>query len=70
VVQQLASGTTRPGGGQVAAVSNPGSIVLAMRKENKDLLNKTYLQAFPSAVSGQAMSGRRERDAVINRRAR
>jgi ABC-type glycerol-3-phosphate transport system substrate-binding protein len=35
---------------QTAAVSNPGSIVLAMRKDDKDLLANTYLQAFPSAV--------------------
>ena len=29
-------------------VSNPGSIVLAMRKDNPDLLKNTYLQAWPS----------------------
>jgi multiple sugar transport system substrate-binding protein len=52
VVQQLASGNNEAWlSGQVAAVSNPGSIVLSMRKDNKDLLNKTYLQAFPSAVT-------------------
>jgi ABC-type glycerol-3-phosphate transport system substrate-binding protein len=51
VVQQLASGNNEAWlSGQVAAVSNPGSIVLSMRKDNKDLLNKTFLQAFPSAV--------------------
>lgn len=52
VIQQQASGNNEAWlSGQVAAVSNPGSIVLAMRKDNKDLLNKTYLQAFP--VVGQ-----------------
>jgi multiple sugar transport system substrate-binding protein len=35
---------------QTAAVSNPGSIVLAMRKDDPDLLANTYLQAFPSQV--------------------
>ena len=47
VVQQLASGNNEAWlAGQTAAVSNPGTIVLAMRKDNKDLLYKTYLQAF------------------------
>jgi ABC-type glycerol-3-phosphate transport system substrate-binding protein len=51
VVQQQASGNNEAWlSQQVAAVSNPGSIVLSMRKDNKDLLNKTYLQAYPSAV--------------------
>ncbi len=51
VVQQQASGNNEAWlSQQVAAVCNPGSIVLSMRKDNKDLLNKTFLQAFPSAV--------------------
>jgi multiple sugar transport system substrate-binding protein len=51
VVSQKASGNNEAWlAGQAAAVSNPGSIVLAMRKDNPDLLAKTYLQAFPSAV--------------------
>jgi ABC-type glycerol-3-phosphate transport system substrate-binding protein len=49
VVSQKASGNNEAWlSGQVAGVSNPGSIVLAMRKDNKDLLANTYLQAFPS----------------------
>ena len=51
VVQQNSSGNNEAWlSQQTAAVSNTGSIVLAMRKDNKDLLAKTYLQAFPSAV--------------------
>ncbi len=51
VVQQQASGNNEAWlSQQVAAVSNPGSIVLSMRKDNKPLLEKTYLQAYPSAV--------------------
>ena len=51
VVSQKASGNNEAWlSGQVAGVSNPGSIVLAMRKDNKDLLANTYLQAFPSQV--------------------
>ena len=49
VVSQKASGNNEAWlSKQVAAVSNPGSIVLAMRDSDKDLLSKTYLQAFPS----------------------
>ena len=49
VVSQKASGNNEAWlSKQVAAVSNPGSIVLAMRDSDKDLLAKTYLQAFPS----------------------
>jgi ABC-type glycerol-3-phosphate transport system substrate-binding protein len=49
VVQQKAAGNNEAWlSGQVAGVSNPGSIVLAMRKDNPDLLSKTFLQAFPS----------------------
>jgi len=52
VVQQGSSGNNEAWlSGQTAAVSNPGSIVLAMRKDNKDLLAKTYLQAFPSQAN-------------------
>ncbi len=48
VVSQLASGNNEAWlSKKTAAVSNPGSIVLAMRKDDKDLLSKTYLQAFP-----------------------
>jgi ABC-type glycerol-3-phosphate transport system substrate-binding protein len=51
VVQQKAAGNNEAWlSGQVAGVSNPGSIVLAMRKDNPDLLSKTFLQAFPSQV--------------------
>ncbi len=48
VVQQQASGNNEAWlAKQTGAVSNPGSIVLAMRKDNKALLKNTYLQAFP-----------------------
>jgi ABC-type glycerol-3-phosphate transport system substrate-binding protein len=51
VVSQQASGNNEAWlSKQTAAVSNPGSIVLAMRKDDKELLGNTYLQAFPSAV--------------------
>jgi multiple sugar transport system substrate-binding protein len=51
VVSQLAAGNNEAWlSGQTAAVSNPGSIVLAMRTDNKDLLANTYLQAFPAQV--------------------
>jgi ABC-type glycerol-3-phosphate transport system substrate-binding protein len=51
VVSQLAAGNNEAWlSGQTAAVSNPGSIVLAMRKDNPDLLANTYLQAFPAQV--------------------
>jgi ABC-type glycerol-3-phosphate transport system substrate-binding protein len=52
VVSQQASGNNEAWlSGQTACVSNPGSIVLAMRKDNKDLLKNTYLQAWPSQVT-------------------
>jgi len=52
VVSQQASGNNDAYlSGQVACVSNPGSIVLAMRKDNKDLLAKTFLMAWPSQVN-------------------
>jgi multiple sugar transport system substrate-binding protein len=48
VIQQQASGNNEAWlSSLVAGVSNPGSIVLAMRKDNPDLLKKTYLQALP-----------------------
>src|SRR5262252_4559524 len=51
VVSQKAAGNNEAWlSGQTAAVSNPGSIVLAMRKDNQDLLKNTYLQAWPSQV--------------------
>jgi len=51
VVSQLAAGNNEAWlSGQTAAVSNPGSIVLSMRTDNKDLLANTYLQAFPAQV--------------------
>jgi ABC-type glycerol-3-phosphate transport system substrate-binding protein len=51
VIQQQASGNNEAWlSGQAAAVSNPGSIVLAMRKDNQALLNNTFLQAYPVAT--------------------
>jgi multiple sugar transport system substrate-binding protein len=51
VVSQLAAGNNEAWlSGQTAAVSNPGSIVLAMRTDNKDLLANTFLQAWPVQV--------------------
>ena len=50
------------------AVSNPGSIVLAMRKDNQDLLNKTYLQAFPlSGSTGKYVQLAGSASLVINK---
>jgi multiple sugar transport system substrate-binding protein len=52
VVSQKAAGNNEAWlSGQTACVSNPGSIVLAMRKDNPDLLKNTYLQAWPSQVN-------------------
>jgi len=52
VVSQQAAGNNEAWlSGQTACVSNPGSIVLAMRTDNKDLLSKTYLQAWPSQAN-------------------
>jgi len=52
VVSQKASGNNEVWlARQTAAVSNPGSIVLAMRDSDKDLLSKTYLQAYPSQAN-------------------
>jgi multiple sugar transport system substrate-binding protein len=51
VVSQKASGNNEAWlASQTAAVSNTGSIVLAMRKDNPQMLANTYLQAFPSQV--------------------
>ena len=51
VVSQKAAGNNEAWlSGQTACVSNPGSIVLAMRKDNPDLLKNTFLQAWPSQV--------------------
>jgi len=51
VVSQKSSGNNEAWlSGQAAAVSNTGSIVLAMRTDNKPLLANTFLQAFPSQV--------------------
>lgn len=52
VVSQTAAGNNEAWlSGQTACVSNPGSIVLAMRKDNKELLKNTFLQAWPMQVS-------------------
>ncbi len=70
VVQQLSSGNNEAWlSGQTAAVSNPGSIVLSMRKDNKDLLSKTYLQAFPSqATPGKFVQAAGGAMLVINKK--
>lgn len=53
VIQWQASGNNEAWASkQVAAISNTGSTILAMRKSDQDLLKKTYFQAFPPAVSG------------------
>ena len=52
VVSQKASGNNEAWlSGQTACVSNPGSIVLAMRKDNQELLKNTFLQAWPSQAN-------------------
>lgn len=70
VVQQQASGNNEAWlSQQVAAVSNPGSIVLSMRKDNQALLKKTYLQAFPSAVkAGSYVQAAGSASLVINKK--
>ena len=70
VVQQQASGNNEAWlSKQVAAVSNPGSIVLSMRKSDQDLLNKTYLQAFPLAGStGKYVQSGGSASLVINQK--
>lgn len=69
VVQQLSSGNNEAWlSGQASAVSNPGSIVLSMRKDNKDLLNNTYLQAFPlSGSTGKYVQLAGSASLVINK---
>jgi multiple sugar transport system substrate-binding protein len=69
VIQQQASGNNEAWlSGQAAAVSNPGSIVLAMRKDNPALLNNTYLQAFPlSTGTGQYVQLAGSATLVINK---
>ncbi len=53
VIQWQASGNNEAWASkQVAAVSNTGSTILAMRKSDQDLLGKTYFQAFPPAANG------------------
>jgi multiple sugar transport system substrate-binding protein len=70
VVSQKASGNNEAWlSGQVAAVSNTGSIVLAMRKDNKELLANTYLQAFPSqAKPGTFVEAAGSATLVINQK--
>ena len=69
VVQQQASGNNESWlSGQAAAVSNPGSIVLSMRKDNQALLNNTYLQAFPlSGSTGKYVQLAGSASLVINK---
>jgi ABC-type glycerol-3-phosphate transport system substrate-binding protein len=70
VVGQKASGNNEAWlSGQVAAVSNTGSIVLAMRKDNQQLLANTYLQAFPSqAKPGTFVEAAGSATLVINQK--
>jgi ABC-type glycerol-3-phosphate transport system substrate-binding protein len=70
VVSQKASGNNEAWlSGQVAAVSNPGSIVLAMRTDNKELLANTYLQALPSQVKpGTFVQAAGSANLVINQK--
>jgi ABC-type glycerol-3-phosphate transport system substrate-binding protein len=72
VVSQKASGNNEAWlSKQVAAVSNPGSIVLAMRDSDKDLLSKTFLQAFPSQVKpGTFVQTAGAATLVINKKSR
>jgi multiple sugar transport system substrate-binding protein len=70
VVSQKASGNNEAWlAGQVASVSNTGSIVLAMRKDNQQLLANTYLQAFPSqAKPGTFVEAAGSATLVINQK--
>ena len=53
VIQWQASGNNEAWAAkQVAAISNTGSTILAMRNNDQELLKNTYLQAFPPAVAG------------------
>jgi multiple sugar transport system substrate-binding protein len=70
VVSQKAAGNNEAWlSGQTATVSNPGSIVLAMRKDNQDLLKNTYLQAWPSQVNpGQFVQTAGSATLIINKK--
>jgi ABC-type glycerol-3-phosphate transport system substrate-binding protein len=72
VVSQKAAGNNEAWlSGQTAAVSNPGSIVLAMRTDNKDLLANTYLQAFPAqAKPGTFVEAAGSAHLVINKKSK
>jgi multiple sugar transport system substrate-binding protein len=72
VVSQLAAGNNEAWlSGQTAAVSNPGSIVLAMRTDNKELLANTYLQAFPVQVKpGTFVEAAGSAHLVINKKSK
>jgi ABC-type glycerol-3-phosphate transport system substrate-binding protein len=72
VVSQLAAGNNEAWlSGQTAAVSNPGSIVLAMRTDNKELLANTYLQAFPVQVKpGTFVEAAGSANLVINKKSK
>jgi multiple sugar transport system substrate-binding protein len=70
VVSQKAAGNNEAWlSGQTAVVSNPGSIVLAMRKDNPDLLKNTYLQAWPSqAEPGKFVQTAGSATLIINKK--
>jgi len=70
VVSQKAAGNNEAWlSGQTAVVSNPGSIVLAMRKDNQDLLKNTYLQAWPSqAEPGKFVQTAGSATLIINKK--
>ena len=70
VVSQKAAGNNEAWlSGQTACVSNPGSIVLAMRKDNPDLLKNTYLQAWPSqAEPGKFVQAAGSATLIINKK--
>jgi multiple sugar transport system substrate-binding protein len=72
VVSQKAAGNNEAWlSGQTAAVSNPGSIVLAMRTDNKELLANTYLQAFPAqAKPGTFVEAAGSAHLVINKKSK
>ncbi|MBV9547122.1 MAG: extracellular solute-binding protein [Chloroflexi bacterium] len=70
VVSQKAAGNNEAWlSGQTACVSNPGSIVLSMRKDNPDLLKNTFLQAWPSQVdSGKFIQTAGSATIIINKK--
>jgi len=70
VVSQKAAGNNEAWlSGQTAVVSNPGSIVLAMRKDNQDVLKNTYLQAWPSqAEPGKFVQTAGSATLIINKK--